>query len=138
MKFFLLLLATTMLLLTDQKGKDEIIGQYWTENQEGKIAVYKCGEKYCGKIVWRKDIRKDTENPDPKLRSRSLVGIEFMKGFRYDESKLVWNGGTVYSIDNGNTYKGKMWLENDGKTLKMRGYIGFSLLGRTATLRRVK
>ena len=115
---------------------DQLIGEYWTESKEGKIAIYKCSNQYCGKIIWRKEVIKDAKNPDPKLRSKSVVGLEFMKGFEYDEKKKQWIDGTVYSIDNGNTYSGKMWLEDKGKTLKMRGFIGISLIGRTATFTR--
>ncbi|MEL6867862.1 MAG: DUF2147 domain-containing protein, partial [Bacteroidota bacterium] len=67
---------------------------------------------------------------------RNIVGIQFLEDFEYDSGRKIWKGGTVYAIDNGNTYSGKMWLEQNGELLKMRGYIGFSLLGRTATLTR--
>ena len=116
---------------------DQILGQYWTDTKEGKIEIYSCGDQYCGKIIWRKDARKDSKNPDASLKERSVIGIEFMEGFTYNPNKKVWDSGTVYSIDNGGTYSGKLWLEQGGKVLKMRGYLGISILGRTATLTRV-
>lgn len=117
---------------------DAVLGEYWNEEKDGKFAIYKCGEAYCGKIVWRAEVQKDIENPDPKLRDRNIIGVEFIKNFKYQKNKKQWTGGTVYSFDNGNTYKGKMWLENNGETLKMRGYIGVSLIGRTASFERVE
>ncbi|MEO1451850.1 MAG: DUF2147 domain-containing protein, partial [Bacteroidota bacterium] len=90
------------------------------------------------RIIWRKENRKDIHNPDETKRNRLIVGIQFLAGFIFDSDEETWANGTVYSIDNGNTYQGKIWLEDDGETLKMRGYIGFSLLGRTATLKRVR
>ena len=117
---------------------DRLVGEYWTENREGKIGIEKLGELYLGKILWREEERKDTENPDPTLRDRSVVGITFLKDFRYNPKEEIWEGGSVYAIDNGGTYSGKMWLEEEGKILKMRGYWGISLLGRTATLERVE
>lgn len=116
---------------------DKIIGQYWTENKEGKIEIFKREAKYFGKIIWRKEVIKDTKNPNKSLRDRSVIGIEFLIGFVFN-GKSKWEGGTVYSIDNGGTYRGKIWLEDQGKTLKMRGYWGISFIGRTATLLRVE
>ena len=119
-----------------QTKADDILGQYWTDTKEGKIEIYKKGNKYFGKIIWRKDARKDTKNPNKNLRNRSVVGIDFMTDFVFSRNK--WTDGEVYSIENGGTYSGKMWLEDKGKTLKMRGYVGISLFGKTATLTRVK
>jgi Uncharacterized protein conserved in bacteria len=117
---------------------DQIIGEYWTAEKAGKIAIYKCSNKYCGRIIWRKEAKKDSKNPNEALQNRSVVGIQFMQDFEYEKKSKNWKGGKVYSVDNGRTYKGKMWLENNGNTLKMRGYIGISLLGRTASLERVE
>ena len=137
MKTALILLLTSFsLTILNAQNKDELLGQYWSENQEGKIEIYEKGGKYYGKILWRNEVRKDTENPDPTLRNRSVIGIVFLKDFVYKDGE--WKKGKVYSIDNGNTYSGKLWLEDGGKTLKMRGYLGISLLGRTATLTRVE
>lgn len=135
------LLMFTILLLSaplmfSQSEEDKVIGQYWTETKEGKVEIFKKGNKYFGKIIWRKDARLDTENPDENLQNRNVVGIIFMKDFIFKKNK--WVGGEVYSIENGGTYSGKMWLENNGKFLKMRGYLGISLLGKTATLLRVE
>ncbi|MEM9361286.1 MAG: DUF2147 domain-containing protein [Bacteroidota bacterium] len=114
---------------------DAILGEYWTESKEGRIEIYREGNAYFGRIKWRKEVINDTKNPDPKLRNKSVIDLIFLKDFMFRNNK--WVGGTVYSIDNGNTYSGKLWLENSGRILKMRGYLGFSLLGRTATLTRV-
>ena len=127
------LIAMVVLNLSQaQTGADSILGTYWTETKEGKIEIFKKGNAYFGKILWRKDARKDTENPDESLRNRSVIGIIFMKDFIYKKGK--WINGKIYSIENGGEYSGKIWLEDNGKTLKMRGYLGFSLLGKTATL----
>jgi len=117
------------------QSADDIIGEYWTDKREGKIEIYQEGDKYFGKILWRKEVRKDTENPNPELRHRSVIGIVFLKDFIFRDKE--WVDGSVYSIDNGGTYSGKLWLEDENNTLKMRGYLGFSWIGRTATLSRI-
>jgi uncharacterized protein (DUF2147 family) len=42
----------------------------------------------------------------------------------------MWKGGTIYDPDNGKLYKCKMTL-TEPKRLEVRGYIGFSFIGRT-------
>jgi uncharacterized protein (DUF2147 family) len=78
---------------------------------------------------------KDTENPDPALRNRKLLGLRIASGFWKQGDK--WIGGTVYDSSKGKTYKGKIWLDGKDK-LKMRGYVGVAMIGRTADWKRVK
>lgn len=49
----------------------------------------------------------------------------------------VWDDGTIMDPKNGKEYSCKIELEGQDK-LKVRGYLGFSLLGRTQTWFRVK
>lgn len=121
-----------------QTPGDQLIGEYWTQNEEGKIAIERKGDQYQGKIIWRKEPRNDTKNPNPELRSRSVIGLIFLSGFTYNPLEKIWEGGSVYAIDNGGTYQGKLWFIDEGSTLKMRGYWGIPLLGRTATLKKVE
>ncbi|WP_262694824.1 DUF2147 domain-containing protein [Kordiimonas aquimaris] len=87
---------------------------------------------------WSEKPAIDTKNPDPALKERSLKGVVFLWGFKYDARKNRWKNGKVYDPNNGKTYDAKMELEENGNILKMRGYIGISLLGRTAKFERVK
>jgi uncharacterized protein (DUF2147 family) len=74
--------------------------------------------------------RLDTNNPDPKLKGRKLLGAEILWGFEPDnEAQTKWSGGKIYDPDNGKTYACKLELK-DGK-LRIRGYVGISLFGRT-------
>lgn len=129
---------------------DAILGLWRTEPSEDGAAIVKIvrdGKTYRGTIVWlEKPVygpdeerpgqpKVDLNNPDPKLRERPVLGLELLKGFRYD-GKGKWKKGTIYDPGNGKTYKCKMWLEGPD-TLKVRGFIGFSLLGRNATWKRV-
>ncbi len=89
---------------------------------------------FYGRILWRAVEGRDVDNQDPGLRSRNLVGIEFIQGFAFDgEDDSV--GGTLHAPDSGSTFKGRMWLE--GEVLEMRGYVGVPLFGRTMSCRRL-
>jgi uncharacterized protein (DUF2147 family) len=78
---------------------------------------------------------KDEKNPDPALRNRPLTGLELFAGFSYDGDGR-WSGGTIYDPNSGKTYRCIVtWV--DGDELKVRGYIGVPMLGRTETWTRV-
>lgn len=47
----------------------------------------------------------DTKNPDPALRGRSLIGVQFLSGFTR-EAPGLWSGGAVYNPRQGQTYSG--------------------------------
>lgn len=72
--------------------------------------------------------RVDLHNPDTALRSRPLIGMNLLDGYRYKDGK--WQG-SLYDPESGKTYKSQITLAADG-TLQMRGYIGVPMLGRTA------
>ena len=115
---------------------DDILGTWLNQEATGKITLYKENGKYFGKVVWLREPndkvtgkpRTDVENPDPKLKSRPLVGLVSMQGFTFD-GKAEWSGGTIYDPKNGKTYKCYIAFEGPNK-LKIRGYIGVSVLGR--------
>ena len=70
----------------------------------------------------------DSKNPDESLKARKLMGLQILSGFRYAGDE-TWEAGKIYDPKNGKTYSCKMRLE--GENLKIRGFIGISLLGRT-------
>lgn len=114
------------------EDSDAILGTYLNEKETAHIEIFKEQAKYFGRIVWHKENRKDYKNPDPDLRERPLVGLVFLKDFVYDPQEKEWTDGQVYAPDDGSTYSGYLWLEEG--VLKMRGYVGLPLFGRTATL----
>ena len=81
--------------------------------------------------------KKDKENSDKELRSRPVLGLEILTGFVFDDDE--WEDGDIYDPKNGKTYSCYMKFNDDTKDeLKVRGYIGFSLLGRTTYWTRVE
>ncbi len=123
-----------------QNSDDDIIGTWFNTEKSSKIRIYKCGEggnKYCGKIVWlEKDKeddggpRVDKNNPDKKKQKNLMMNMVILSLFEYDKGDKEWSGGTIYDPKNGKTYSCN--IKRVGKTLKVRGYMGVSLIGRTA------
>lgn len=132
--------------LKAQSKADKAVGYYLTfDDETGKeksqIRIYKASNgKYAGEIVWLKEPRDangkeklDKSNPEDKLKSRKLIGLQILKDFTYDASEDEWSGGTIYNPTSGKTYNSYMKLE--GKKMQVRGYIGKAWmgLGKTAT-----
>jgi uncharacterized protein (DUF2147 family) len=117
-------------------GADAALGVWKNGEGTGLIQITKRDNKYYGKIVWLKvpndaqgQPRKDINNPDEKLRSRYLKGMENMRDFVYAGDNK-WEKGHIYDPKNGNDYDCSMTLTGPS-TLEVRGFIGISLLGRT-------
>lgn len=118
---------------------DKITGIWWNEEKTTKIKVEKQNDKYIGTIVYmipekyvNGEAPKDKNNPDAKLRKRSLVGLKILNGFEYDANKKEWKSGSIYDPSSGKTYDCYGWLEND-KLLKLKGYVaGIRWMGKSS------
>ncbi len=132
-------LATILLMLTVPGTAEEsyIAGIWLSGDGDGWIELRHEGEMLSGYIAGSPNDkpgdppRFDVKNPEPNLRERELLGMKFMQGFRYDGEKR-WTGGSIYDPNSGKTYKGNITLI-DRDTLKLRGYIGVALFGRSET-----
>lgn len=118
---------------------DAVLGKWWFPKKNGKMEIYREDGKFFGKVIaYDEEGALDKNNPDAELAKRPFVGILMLEDFVYNADDEVWDSGTIYDGDNGKTYKCKMWFEDgDLSQLKARGFIGFSLLGRTETFARV-
>ena len=121
-----------------QNKADDIIGIWVTGGKEpSKIQIYKSGENYYGKIIWLKNPtengkqRTDGNNPDKAKRNGPIIGLVILNGFEFDNDE-EWKGGDIYDPESGKTYSSYLYLKNKN-ILKVRGYVGVSLFGRTET-----
>ena len=64
------------------------------------------------------------------LHDQPILGMVVLNGLK-QENEHKWGGGRILDPENGKTYKVHVELEEGGRVLKLRGYIGFSLIGRT-------
>jgi uncharacterized protein (DUF2147 family) len=109
------------------------MGHWLTQPKDGIIEITQTGDGTLqGQIVGGAyPGKKDANNPDPALRDRPLRGQIILQGLKADGPGR-WSGGTIYDPDSGRTYKCYIVLQPDG-SLKVRGFIGFSLLGKSQT-----
>jgi uncharacterized protein (DUF2147 family) len=132
----ILLVGLVLKSYAQAPAKDAVLGEWLSENKDGKVLIFKQGDKFFGKISWGKDdTRKDGKNPDERLRNQTIVGSVILKNFEFTGQK--WEDGTVYDPNNGKTYSCTMKLSATNQ-LELRGFVGISLLGRTTVWTRVK
>lgn len=149
MKKTILLMATMLLFalpqLLAQNKADDVLGIFLNQDGDAHVEIFKNNGKYYGKLVWLKfpvddetgKPKLDKKNPDEALQSRPVWGLEILKDFVYDADSKEWNDGEIYDPKSGKTYSCYMVFEG-AETLKIRGYIGFSFIGRTTLWTRVK
>ncbi|WP_395043587.1 DUF2147 domain-containing protein [Flavobacterium sp.] len=109
-----------------------------TGKEKGIVEIYEKNEKIYAKII---EIL-DTEHRDKKCelchgedKNKPILGLTFIKGLKKDGNE--YNGGQVLDPKNGKIYRCYITLIGKDK-LKIRGYIGISLFGRTQYWYRVK
>ncbi len=136
--FFLTFLFLSSAFLSAQA--DKVVGFWLTEKGTSQVEIYKGTDgKYYGKVSWLEELNEDgkpkvdSENPDPKLQNRPILGLPLLQGLEYDKKDEEWVNGTIYDPDNGKTYDCFMWFEENDKELQMKGFVmGMRFIGRTS------
>ena len=143
MKFvFLLASIMTSATLLASENADDILGIWRNASGKGHVQIYKQNGKYYGKLIWLKKTHDenglpylDKNNPNKEVCKQPLLGLVMLRDFLFDEGE--WTGGKIYNPEDGKEYKSYMKLK-DQQTLTVRGFVGFSWIGKTVTFQRVK
>ena len=125
----LLLILMCSLSVFAKKDNGKIYGYWINEKKDLVIFIYENEENVVrGRIVWMSDSLdeyktplRDVMNNEAKLRSRKLVGLNILEDYRFDRDGNEWEGGKIYNFENGNTYRGRMWINSEGE-LRVRGH----------------
>jgi uncharacterized protein (DUF2147 family) len=136
MKYIIAIISLlTTLTSSAQTKADDVVGVWLTAGKEpAKIQVYRSANKYYGKIVWLKfpekdgKPRMDSKNPEKNKQSQQVIGLMILQHFKFDDDE--WTDGDIYDPESGKTYSCTISLK-EKNVLKVRGYVGISLLGRT-------
>ena len=139
-----LMMAMPASQLFSQNKADDVLGVWLNEDKDAHVEMFKRNGKIYGKIVWIKEPidaetgkpKVDKNNPDAALKTRPTLGLEILTGFSFDGSD-EWSGGEIYDPKSGKTYSSYMMFDKKD-VLKIRGYIGVALLGKTTYWTRVK
>jgi len=147
----LLVLIITIAAATSLRAaSDDLLGYWLNQKQDAKIDIFKCGNEFCGRIVWLKEPvypagskegtpgspKIDYKNPDAARQKTPILGLQIMDGFQFSGDNL-WKNGKIYDPDSGKTYSSKITMTSHDQ-LDLRGFIGVSMFGRTEKWSRAK
>ena len=106
-----------------------------TKKEKSIVEIYEIEGKLHGKII--KIFKAPEEDQNPKcdkckgdMKDQPVIGLEILKKLK-KSSDTTWNDGDITDPNNGKTYSCKIEMIESGNKLNVRGFIGFSLLGRT-------
>ena len=134
MKYALLLLV----LLVPGLAHADPAGLWLNEPGTARIQIAQCdGGTLCGRIVWLAEPNRpdgtpkvDINNPDEAKRTQGIIGLALLSGFRAAATAGQWEGGTIYNPEDGQTYKATL-TEEGAERLRVRGYVGLPMFGKT-------
>ena len=138
-----IILSITFLLIAITGFSQTVIGKWKTiDDETGKaksiVEIYEKSGKIYGRIL--EILEEENRNRKCDLctgieKDKPILGMVIIKGLTKDGDE--YSGGKILDPKNGKQYKCYITLDGKDK-LKVRGYIGISLLGRTQTWARVK
>jgi uncharacterized protein (DUF2147 family) len=136
---YLLLFVSTLFYAQDQGviGKWKTIDDA-TGEPKGIVEIYEKSGKVYGRVLEIFDVNHRNarcQNCNGEDENKPILGLTVIKGLVKDGDE--YSSGKVLDPKNGKLYKCYIVLESKNK-LKVRGYIGFALLGRTQYWHRVK
>lgn len=114
-------------------------GLWLTENERSAIRIARCESGLCGRVAWIVDdgMRRDSKHPKKDERGRPLCQLKILWGLEQEaDDPNSWTGGTVYKADSGEKFGLDLTMKGPD-TLKVRGYVGISLFGKTQIWTRV-
>ena len=133
----LLVVVTGAEVRADEATVEAMTGLWLTEGGDAHIRIDACEEGLCGRIAWMSEPldetgvkRRDRKNPDQARRDLPVEGMTILRIATTPDDKGVLRGGKIYDPKSGRMYRCTLRPDGDD-ALKMRGFWGISLLGRT-------
>jgi uncharacterized protein (DUF2147 family) len=100
-----------------------------SKTPSAEIEIYLSGDKFAGKVVWL--LPSDEQSRGAVCRKCSddrkdkpLIGLEIMRDIPKAGINFIWEGGKVLDPESGKNYKLRLELVDEGKRLRVRGYLG--------------
>ena len=128
---------------------ESILGRWLVDDKEAVVEIYPCAAAFCGRIAWLKEPlfppdddggmagkpKTDRNNPVAARRTDPILGSTVLRDLQFTGSG--WERGRLYDPETGTTYTCRARLTGASR-LEIRGYLGFSVLGRTVVWTRLR
>lgn len=136
-------LAATLLFTAKIFAQNNTPVGYWNtvDDKTGQVLsvvqIYQAGSGLQGRIVAIKPVlgQKSTDictKCKGQLQNRPMMGLGIIWGMQ-QVSANTWGRGRVLDPKSGNIYQGTMTVINNGNALRLRGYVGVPMFGRSET-----
>ncbi len=105
-----------------------------TGKPKGLVRVYRENGAFFGRAeaaLIPEEANKVCELCTDERRNKPVVGLVIMRNMRKNGEEYI--GGDILDPDNGTVYRCKFRMEDQGRKLIVRGFIGFALFGRSQT-----
>ncbi len=152
MKRLFLAVLLGALASTASAQSPSVMGTWLTASGKAQVRIAPCPDPasgpLCGSVVGlidpvgpagavvQPEAATDFRNADPALRSRKILGMALIWGFKKSSDSNAFEEGQIYNAENGKTYKANIGLQPDGK-LRLRGHVGSPMFGETQLWTRV-
>ena len=152
MRSLLLAAALALFAAPASAQQSSVVGTWLTASGVGQVKIGPCPDHasgaICGTIVGlinpkgpngnvvAPETVTDYRNPDPALRSRKMLGMPLIWGFKTGSDANTFEDGKIYNGENGKIYSANISLQPDGK-LRLRGYVGSPMFGETQVWTRI-
>ncbi len=129
-----------------------VAGTWLTESGVAQVKIGPCsdpsGGALCGLVVGlinpkgpdgkaiAPEAATDYRNENAALRSRRVIGMPLIWGFKKTSDPNAFEEGQIYNGEDGKTYSANISLQPDGK-LRLRGYVGSPMFGKTQVWTRI-
>jgi uncharacterized protein (DUF2147 family) len=151
MKKLLAAAALALLAVPASAQQSGVMGTWLTASGSAHVKIGPCPDAasgpLCGTVVQlinpkapngqplAPEAATDVRNENPELRSRKVIGMPLLWGFKMTDPN-TYEGGHIYNGEDGKTYSANISLQPDGK-LRLRGFIGTPMFGQTQLWTRV-
>jgi uncharacterized protein (DUF2147 family) len=105
-----------------------------TGKPRGLVRITEKNGEYQGRV--EKTFPKPGEDSNPRCekcdgarRDQPVIGMTILWGLKKQGDE--YNGGEILDPENGKIYRVRLKLDDGGKKLDVRGFIGLSLFGRS-------
>lgn len=144
-RFFLIAFSFIFFNMSGRTKSDFVLGSWLATDKSVAVEVYKINDEFRAKVLWFNQklgsgkpmqMRYDTENPNPALRKRKILGMEILEGLQYNSSNNSWENGKIYDATSGKFWDSSASLNKDG-TLKVRGFWKFKWIGKSMSFKKI-
>lgn len=124
-----------------QSRADALLGKWLSTDKNVAVEIFKKDGDYRAKVLWFDDTlgsgkplhqRHDTENPDPQLRKRKILGMNILEGLQYNSKMHSWENGKIYDASSGRYWDSAASITANG-LLKVRGFWKYKWIGKSMT-----